>query len=406
MRDIRPFAEKGWLLAAFVLLLGGRCLAGEPGDASVTSLKLPVGGRGAALGEAYSGLVSGAEALAWNPAALYRAERRNLALFHAAYVDSSAFDYAAYSQRLSTVSAFGVGVRYFSAGSIAGRNAAGADTGSFTPSDTVFMAGYARQRRGALFGGALKFVQSQLRDSAGTATLDLGYLSRAFGERNAHVAVTASNLGGSITYDGRKERLPRSWRAGLDFELRPGWVGAVDAILPADNGAYAAAGTEYIFARNGRWDLALRAGLNTLAMSDIDGFTGLSLGLGFLFDDVHVDYAFVPMGDLAMTHRLSLSLYFNPRSGPRPRTKAKAKAPVRPAAVMRSAAPMPKPAPAPAPPKLEAAQPLPAEPKPLPSPKPAKPASLVPSVEAEEETPSVGFMPEAPVPRKRRGRER
>lgn len=402
MTAVRRFVEKSGLFAAFMLFLGGRCLAGQPGDSSVTSLKLPVGGRGAALGEAYSGLVSGAEALAWNPAALYRAERGNLALFHAAYVDSSVFDYAAYSQRLSTASAFGVGVKYFSAGSIAGRNAAGAGTGSFTPSDTVFMAGYARQRRGALFGGALKYVRSKLRDSAGTATLDLGFLSRAFGERNAHVAVTASNLGGAITYDGRKEQLPRSWRAGMDFELRPGWVGAVDAVLPADNGAYAAVGTEYVFTRNGRWDLAARAGLNTLAMSDIDGLTGLSLGLGFLFDDVHVDYAFVPMGDLAMTHRLSLSFYFSPRSGPS--LKAKAKPPVRPATVMRSAAPMPRPAPAPASSKLEAAPP-PVELKPAPSPKPAKPASLVPSLEAEE-TPSVGFMPEAPAPRKRRGRER
>jgi hypothetical protein len=57
--------------------------------------------------------------------------------------------------------------------------------------------------------------------------------------------------------------------------------------------------------------LALRVGYQAnLAETQIEGLTGLTAGLGVIYEGFGLDYAFLPYGDLGSTHRISLSYKF------------------------------------------------------------------------------------------------
>jgi len=261
------------------------------------------------MGDAYAAAADEAGALYWNPAALTSIENRSALLAHAAYLDSSAYEYAAFAQRLGR-GAYGLGLQYFSAGSIPETDAAGVETGSFAPSDLAFSVGYARKLEAGSAGVAVKLVRSRILKTAQTAALDAGLLSAPQLDGRLRLAATVSNLGGSLRYDDAKEELPAAFRLGAAAALSERWTATLDLALPRDNRPYPALGTEYRVKTGERMRLALRAGFNARAVGDVEGFSGVSFGLGFTLDRAALDYAAVPFGDLGMTHRIGLSLAF------------------------------------------------------------------------------------------------
>jgi len=80
-------------------------------------------------------------------------------------------------------------------------------------------------------------------------------------------------------------------------------------VLPSDNTVGGALGAEYNFAVSENFKVSPRVGGNTRTLGDLDGFTGVTFGLGFGLKGVGLDYAFVPTGDLGTSHRISLSVY-------------------------------------------------------------------------------------------------
>ena len=44
--------------------------------------------------------------------------------------------------------------------------------------------------------------------------------------------------------------------------------------------------------------------------ADLGGLSNFGAGLGLRFNLMSLDYAFVPLGDLGMTHRISLNFRF------------------------------------------------------------------------------------------------
>lgn len=282
---------------------------GARGTTTANFLKLGAGARAAGMGEAFTAVADDATALYWNPGALVRVEGQAATLMHAPYLDSSYFDYAGYARRLRRGGVLGLGVHYFSAGSIDETDATGTDVGSFKPNDAAVSAGYAREVHGFGVGIAAKLVQSKIVDKARTAALDAGVLSPALMEGRLRFGLAASNLGGKMKFDEAKEDLPLVIRAGGAFKLRKDWTAALDLGFPRDGKSTLAVGMEHSRAlRDGR-SLSGRIGYST-RNSDVGGFEGLTLGLGCGSRRIGLDYAFVPLGDLGTTHRISLSARF------------------------------------------------------------------------------------------------
>ena len=194
--------------------------AAARGTTTAEFLSLGAGARAVAMGQAYGAAADDATALYWNPP-LTRVPLRSATLMHAAYVDSSFFDYVAYAQNLGAWGAFGTSFQYFSAGQIKQTDATGTDVGSFTPYDLAVSAGYAYRLGGIEFmpdfngfslGVSAKLIQSKILATAQTAAVDVGLLTPAYWNGRFRGSLTVTNLGGRMRFEETAEALPAAAR--------------------------------------------------------------------------------------------------------------------------------------------------------------------------------------------------
>ena len=281
------------------------------GTTTAQFLSLGVGARAIGLGEAYSTIADDANAIYWNPAALAQINGKSLTFMHALYLESISFDFAGYGQRMGN-HAIGVGMQYLSAGKLPETDMAGTETGSVSPNDMAASIGYAYRfgEDGLAIGGVGKFIRSQVVTSAQTFAGDIGIHSLQLFGSKFRAAAVASNIGGKLKFDQDSENLPLLIKAGASCGITQSWDLAFEEGFPKDDRPYTALGTEYRFPITEGTRLATRVGLNTRTLGEVGGLTGLSLGLGFSFSTLSFDYAFVPIGDLGLTHRLSMTISF------------------------------------------------------------------------------------------------
>jgi hypothetical protein len=236
---------------------------------------------------------------------------------HAAYIASSFFDYAAYGQSLGDFGAAGASIQYFSAGSIA-QTQNYQSLGSFNPYDLAVSLGYAYTVKdvglevldGFSLGFAAKYIRSEIATAASAEAVDLGVLSPAYLDDRLRLALTADNLGTSLTFDQVSEPLPFALKTGGAFQVTKEWLTTVDVGFPQGSYPYFAVGTEYWLMDGQSWRLALRAGYSSYTLNSIDGFSGASIGFGLGNKNLEMDYAFVPYGGLGQAQRISLSCHF------------------------------------------------------------------------------------------------
>lgn len=296
------------MLAALLLAALGAEAASFGSSAVGTTaagfLDLGAGARAIGMGGAYSSVADEASALYWNPAAMTQVQNRSATLMHAAYIASSFYDYGSYVQNTQKYGAFGVGLQYFSFGSVNETDANFNPIGTVTPYDLAASVGYAYKfEDGFALGLAGKYIQSKLADTAHTEAADFGILSPRFIDDRLRLAVMAQNVGGTLKYDQVKESLPMAFKAGASFRILPNWLAAVDAAAPKGGSPYVNAGTEYILAAGDSWHFAGRAGFSSQDDSP-------SVGIGVECKGMSVDYAFVPYDDLGDVHRISLTFNF------------------------------------------------------------------------------------------------
>lgn len=296
----------GTLLSAF----SGIAVA-DTGKATAQFLKVDVGARGAALQGAYSAMVDEASALYWNPAALTKIPSKSVTFMHAIYVESTAFDYLGYGQRLGEKCALGFGVQYFTAGSIPQTDENGVQSGTFKPSDMAFTLGYAHRlgEAGYSAGLAAKFIQSKIVNSASAVAADLAFMTPAYLNNRLSLSLIASNFGGKMKFNNDSESLPAAIRLGSLYTIKENWGLALDLDKPLEDDLALLLGTEYR-RQFGRHSVAGRLGFNSKKKQDLGGLGGLAYGLGWKTDLLSVDYALEPFGSLGLNHRVSLSFSF------------------------------------------------------------------------------------------------
>lgn len=289
------------ILAAMILSVLARPAAAI-GEAGAAFLKLPVGARECAMGGAGTALAGGPTALRWNPAGLARAGDRRADLLHGAWLEGMSFQHAGVSAPLARGHA-GISMIYSSSGDIPGYDVNAQPTGDYGASDMAVTLGYARPFGSRLrIGAAGTLIRQTIEeeDAVGLAA-DVGLLLDAPLPADVEVALAVRNLGPAITFIDKSDPLPLTVSAAAAWRWRA-LTASVETSRARGADALHRAGIEAVLFGT----LALRTGY--LARAEMDD--AVTFGLGIMRGAIVIDYAYVPVHEIANTHHVGVSLWF------------------------------------------------------------------------------------------------
>ena len=294
----------------------------DSGTTSANFLKLGIGPRAVAMGDAQVGLANDVYATYWNPAGLSQLRGQELGLVHTNYLQNINEQFVGYALPQGTLGTFGLSLTYLSAGSFQGYDAVGSPTTSVGASDLSAGLSYSRYlysdpRTGAGLSAGItgKWIQERLDTvSAKAYAADLGLFfspGLLWGETldGLKTGITLRNVGSKLKFDQESFELPRVLTAGASYTGHlwdEGLTVAIDGRKPNDGPQSMGVGLELWTLQS----LVARAGYTT----EGDLGNGLRFGAGLRFKTIQVDYAFANQGDFGNTHRIGLTLKFSPRT--------------------------------------------------------------------------------------------
>lgn len=286
------------------------------GTSGAQFLKLGVNARAIGMGEAYSAVADGSDAIYWNPAGLARIENRSVSFMHAAYLKNIFYDFTSYAHRIGSVGTFGIGIQYLNATSIDETDEFGTSVGTFKPYDLAVSVGWARSFRFELletekemiFGLSGKFIRSKIIETASAGAVDFGISWNMF--EKCWVSVGAQNLGSKLKFKEESFELPVNIKLGSSYVVYKPVLLALDVNFPRDNDPNASFGVEYKTSITSDIWFAARGGYNSRSTKEITGLSSLSAGVGLEWKGYGIDFAWVPFGKLGHSYRVSLSAKF------------------------------------------------------------------------------------------------
>ncbi|MEW5693016.1 MAG: PorV/PorQ family protein [Candidatus Hydrogenedentota bacterium] len=305
------------LLTSYFLLLTFSLYAGsgDEGKASAVFLKLDPSAQTAGFGSAYVARTDNVNSIYFNPAGLgFIDYYHGLFTYNDIFADID-YNYVAFAMPLKQGrwGGLGIGVTLLDYGSMTrtqlNDNQPVTGLGTFSADDLAVALSYGRKvmNEDLSLGITAKYVKEEIYTyDDNTFAVDLGLRWKTDVE-GLTVGLTYRNIGGDLRFVREDDPLPRAFVGGFYYtksfvQGRHKFGLAADVVAPNDGGTYAEVGGEYIFN-----DLfALRVGYNGQQEAD----AGLTLGGGFNFQNLSIDYAFVPYDELGDQHRVSLSLIF------------------------------------------------------------------------------------------------
>ena len=293
-------------------------LAFSAGTATAQFLKMGADAKAASLGGAYCAMANDSTAIYWNPAGISAMSYGHFAFSHAIWFGDMSYDWFSFAHSFDGMGSFGFAAQYFSYGQIIGMDEFGNKTSNFSPSDTALTISYAKEMESIcveeeLFefakislGANLKYITSSIKHTAEAFAADFGAKMEY---ENISAGLVLQNAGTSMKFLSEESPLPLNIKTGIAYKIDEEWLLVSDVNIPFDSDPNLAAGTQYNYFFDDLLSIACRAGLNTTT-KDVPGISGISIGFGITYDSFTFDYAFLPMGDLGDTHRLSISSNF------------------------------------------------------------------------------------------------
>jgi hypothetical protein len=309
------------LWGAVLILSGTLAVAGwadqtnyNIGKVGGSELKIGLGARPVAMGEAFVALADDLNATAWNPAGLSQIAGINAGFMHNIYLQETSMEYLAYAQNLFPGAGIGANVTYFNYGSLDKYdevNGLPVANGSFTPTVLTGTVGYGQRLLADLsVGASLKLISQTIDTEHYTAVaVDLGALYKT--------AITGLQLGLALQNLGSQlggADLPQNLKVGgayvlpVKFAANDTWNTVLDVNVPFGDTTYTGLnlGTEYWYNQV----VAGRLGYQVKNTGDLGGVAGLTAGAGVKLAMFNVDYALVSFGDLGLTHQLMVAVHF------------------------------------------------------------------------------------------------
>ncbi len=278
----------------------------EAGKSGLAFLKVGVGSRGAALGEAYAALVDEPDAIYWNPAGLAAVKGTHLTFTHLSWLENINHEFAAVTFP-GFGGTLGLGVIAQTIPGIEVRTKPTAEPiGTFDAQDLAVELAFGRQWRSNLAAGfSVKYLYEKIYLNSATGfAIDLGGIWQTPVE-HLKLGVTLQNLGSMSALRNDDIKLPALVRLGGAYVL-PMAAGENHLAVAAEHvhflqgGDGSSAGAEFLF----RKTLALRAGYQFGREN-----RNVTAGFGTSFGRYQLDYGYAPFqNDLGNAHRFSMEV--------------------------------------------------------------------------------------------------
>lgn len=301
------------------------------GRTSLQFLKIGIGARQSAMGEASIAVVRDVNSVFWNPANISGIESLEASFTYTRWLADMNYVSGAVGARWDGIGIFAISIAALDYGDIpeatvrGGGSLGDARTGNnISGGDLMAGVAYSREFTDRLsIGVGAKFIRESLWDYAvNTYSFDVG-TSYYIGYMGTRLSMSAQNFGGSVSWlDEESDRvegydLPLVFRIGLSTNVIGGTnaffdggpmhrlVFSAEAINSNDYNERLNLGAEYWFSDF----LAVRGGYR---INYADGNWALGFGLAPEFSgmQVRLDYAYVMYDFLDAPHRFTLSLAF------------------------------------------------------------------------------------------------
>jgi len=303
---------------SLVVLGLGQAFASVPGTTAANFLKLGIGPRAIAMGNAQVGLANDVYATYWNPAGLARLESFEAGFVQNQYLQNISEQYLAVAYPHPKLGTLAASLSYLNTGTFAGYDAAGNSIGNVGADDMAAAISYAhsiyhdpRLGTDVSLGLTGRMIRERLDTvSARAYATDAGILIKPGLQWGGllegwKAGLTVRNLGTSLQYDTEAFPLPRSLDAGVSYTgtfLGEDVVATMDGRQPNDGRQTYGTGLEVTTFQS----FILRVGYD----SEGDLSNGLRLGAGLKFKTIEVDYAFASEGSLGNTSYIGLTYRF------------------------------------------------------------------------------------------------
>jgi hypothetical protein len=285
----------------------GAAWASGAGTTGADVLKIGVGARAIAMGEAYAAQADDVSSLYWNPGGLALMQERQASFMYDQMYQGLNYSNLAIGIPLEN-GAVGGSLSYLGYGDIDGFDNSGNATGAQSAHSAVGTLGGSWLGNQWSLGANIKGIQEKLADeSANGAAFDVGgtviYPKPVMGG-TLRFGLVERNMGAGMSFLQQKDPLPMEFRAGvaavqmMNRKLNV----SVDYAIPRGDDASVMGGAEYWISNF----LALRAGY---AGNKNEGMH-VRTGAGLRVKGVSFDYAFASGGELGITHRYELSFRF------------------------------------------------------------------------------------------------
>jgi hypothetical protein len=314
------------------------------GTTAAAFLEIGPGSVATGMGGAFVSVANDATALYWNPSGIADFTNNEVTIFHANWIASTNFDYAALVIPIGVAGNIGLSFTSFSMADEKVRTVDQPEgTGEFySAGDIAVGFSYARKLTDRFsIGFSAKYIQETIwHESASAIAIDAGTIFRTDLFNGLTIGASISNFGTQMKLNGSDTRtfsrvnpsllgsndqipynieldswdLPFLFQIGVstnivkneDYSL----LVSVDALHPNNNNESMNVGGQFSF----RNFLFIRGGFRNLFLTDAEG--GLTLGIGInsklLFSDdfVSFDYAYRNFGRLESVHTLSVDIKF------------------------------------------------------------------------------------------------
>lgn len=289
------------IFAITLLMVRGIGFSADIGTSGARFLRIGVGARPAALGEAFSAVADDVNAIHWNPAGLAQIDDSQASISHNTWFTDITEQSVSYAQPVGKTDSLGVSLRYVHMGKIKSFDKDDIQLEDSEAYSLAFILSGSRKFSEKFYSGSnIKLIQRRLdKESAIGVALDLGLLYKL---RPLQLGLVVQNLGNGGAFIDEADSLPVNIKTGIacllfDKKLILG----LDFNMPSDEDSYAGLGVEYSLGSI----LMLRAGYN---MRDSAG-SGVSLGFGIKSSGWLLDFAYIPDEVFDYTYRVSLGVF-------------------------------------------------------------------------------------------------